>query len=351
MYIAGPVSYYEYNIETKTYYFIGDEHNQEQLSVYDDISTFNENKELITKNTQHVDIGYWILLLLNTVEELDIFIETRYRLTNINKKPLYNKSNILKSAIYILDDYLSHKYTSNFIRAHYIDIRLLGYLNQSLRVNVGHHIFVMINHLEHSENKIIKTQRIIDLIREVWGDDQLFYKELYYSLLGNNSENIGIYDNTSLPIEMLNNMKLLIKDGKHKIRTQLDKLGDKTINGYPLVDSIISYILEKGCKLSFQINNSIKGASINYYELLEISPYILRAGSLLMDAYTLSRLFRKFSDNDNTKVVLAGYNHIELYRDFLITLNLCPIISISPSINTNGTLNNCLYIETRLKII
>ena len=43
----------------------------------------------------------------------------------------------------------------------------------------------------------------------------------------------------------------------------------------------------------------------------------------------MARFFRDFGENDNTKVVLVGFMHIELYRIFFVKIGLNPIISVS----------------------
>lgn len=63
--------------------------------------------------------------------------------------------------------------------------------------------------------------------------------------------------------------------------------------------------------------NYINNFRLQYEHLMEKSSMIITSNSLLMDAYTLFRLFRKFGEANSTRaIVYAGNAHIETYVKF-----------------------------------
>lgn len=354
MYLSGPVSYYKYIINNEEYHLFGDDHRKTKDCPFDDISTFDEKGQLVTINPNHIDIGYLLLDLKNKLEfygdaDLDIFIETQFRITNTSENPKYDTQNIVYVARYIFDDYLAHKYPiGHNIRAHYIDLRLLDETPNHWRVNVCHHILVNILGLSKENNVQEKMGKIIRLIKEIWYGRDLYYRELYNVMVGYYED---VYESTSLPTAMRKKIQLLWKDGIHKIRKQLDKLENKTINGYFLSHKISSYVFDlyENLQLSARVEQllALKGQE-QYDYLYEMGSYFLRAASLMMDAYTLARIFRNFSNNHNIKIVIAGYTHIEMYDVFFRELGCIPSVSIHRDVeDENIVSNSCLFIEDK----
>ena len=142
------------------------------------------------------------------------------------------------------------------------------------------------------------------------------------------------------------------RDGKsmHKIRAQLFQLHREQPQ---LAEDIKNFCLAKYAELKdrfdiFRLWNNMMESyrSLIGIQLVAEKNYIIRdihdkynaisnimtsQGGLLVDAYTLARLFRNFSPQSNKHVIYAGHLHISNYKEFFSHLPGNQIIEYNPN--------------------
>ena len=160
------------------------------------------------------------------------------------------------------------------------------------------------------------------------------------------------------------NKKIFIKYWQDQILD--NKYTKKELNKSYMGDKILDFITKKIVNLGMETRNNlykystiistipITEKNLHYTYLRKINSRLVKLNSLVTDAYTLARIFKKFDikkksslystfdqpEEPHNIIIYAGDSHSNTYRNFLNYLNFEEIASIKP-----GKTRNCINLE------
>ena len=149
--------------------------------------------------------------------------------------------------------------------------------------------------------------------------------------------------------DLANNIVLFIL-GKYK--TKVDNSDIRQLwNKYMNIYNNLVYGTKKDMNEAYK---NLAELEKSYQNFQSIMMYQVSGNALLMDAYTLARMFRTFPGTTHQKgdknIVYAGQAHIDTYNDFLLHLNQ-KIIGFNPNLNNDyihpGQFNRCLNVDMK----
>lgn len=321
--ISGLNMYVEYQLENKTFLFLGEYHGYRQGCQH---------------NAYHIDDWLADRLINNNNNKLitDVYVEKYF--TKLNKRrDKHGQSHLVNFTTKYNSCFVNYKNNCPFypyVRLHYTDIRYIEDIDRIYIIdpfNLDYILYTL------SSTNLFD---IIDIINLIINN----YKNLLVMLLDPALFTVilkkYINKNTNIYFDIFKDIDKysVIKNGKKmsRIAANILKLKNKDKN---LADKIVSYIYKKADVIMSKIKLPIKDNLVSLenikmlnltfndiYNLInDINVKLISIGALLMDAYTLARMFNYDSDE---VIVYTGSSHINLYIDFFHSINLIPNIQI-----------------------
>ncbi len=386
--ITGAVNLYIYEYDDKKYYFFGDRHDTRLGGCKIKCDGFNYNfTDTNDANTNCTTLGalfhHWFTYNNSHDIKTNFYLEEYYtkenereentELINIIKNrstqntrqgaPFQNKS-WMQILPYIMSpcmikDKSQCIYNPN-VHLHYVDIRSMVIPNNTIDIFPFSILNMLVYIVDHQPTT---NEQFIILRDEIMGVIDFFTKHfkiiISYLLLNKIEEYKALLlkTNSNFVLTYMNNIDYFISNGEIKISKELNKLKAKS----PLLwDQLLTYmndvmnkILNKIKIYEDSLSESIykyktmkkrnvlhlRGLNRNYNEFKKMVEgyeiYFVNFESVLMDIYTLSRMFVQEGEEN---IVYAGAYHIHIYRDFFNTF-ATPLLSI-PYVKGNSCLTH-----------
>lgn len=363
--VSGPVNLIIYQYNNKKYYFFGDIHFSRENSCQTQCDAFNRTfTKVLTKGTDCSTIGalfhMWFVYNNDHNIKTDVYIEETYTKENtrpsikffntiienkynVTEAPFHNKSWLQLMPMIMNQCFIREKENCPYypnVHLHYVDIRRHLIKNETLSLfdlndlknylkTANYFTFDVIkNDILIIINYIIKhLRKIVSLLLDPYGLDEFMqFFDLKLSLNGQRFlSNLINLDNF---ITIKNNIKMT------KVAWELYHT-DEFIN-----QQLYIYIEEKMNEILHGLN--FYTSNLKPHNIFEISTfkksyedfekilndylyYFLFLHALLMDVYTISRMF--IQDGEEI-IVYAGVYHIMQYETFFAQLNAYKVFEI-----------------------
>lgn len=196
-------------------------------------------------------------------------------------------------------------------------------------------------------------------------ENSLYYKIYETYLMSDNviHDITGLIKNLNIPENIFLEKSMIVRRGNklvHRIRSQLLALEDE--GNSQLAAKIIQYILFKYANILNQnriilqklvnlpqINEKGILSIQNQFSLATNSLIFHRLDAIMMDAYTLSRMFRNFNTIDNykikTSIIYAGGFHTKNYTEFFTHWLRTRVIKYPSKSDDKGNPIRCVNIS------
>ncbi len=373
--ISGPVSAFYTEYEGKVYNFYGDKHYgfsnicqncTTRNKCWDVIKLLDKNFADAEEDGKYIDFYLEIPFIGKKT-----IIDKEYVKDNIQ-----NVGYILKIWDHYFDCFTKSECHLNNTRFHYTDMRKSAEPTGSKPVNYEHllyaHIYdsisTVLTALERNTDFDNDFEDLNILIQDLYFNNKNYllmeliltsdnyiqdFKNLFSTEINKTKFENEIYEHIFDPDV------IVYRDGKvmHRVRTQLYELekSGKT----DMAKKIIKFILDEYKQLareeyikdlwaSFRIiysrfSNRNKTRVINFltdikYNFKKTMRVQTVANTLIMDAYTLARMFRKFNNESSKVIVYAGSYHINTYVKFFEFILKTKFVK-------NENVNRCLNVD------
>ena len=300
--IIGPVSYNEFTYKGQNIAIFGEIHNV--LSGCDDLPMFDSLSFS----------SFLISLLTQSSETYDVFVELHYK--NPKRPDYLPYTNIMLSTILVdfggcLRAEKNCPYKN--LRAHYVDYRDIYemYSDKELFLNIS------------KNPHLLPPNQLIGPI----------YYSLHFYLDLNQNERYQFYNNIMKNIQLMFNteihlIKSILDDSTTKIAKQLRNsplreeitefaykmLNDYTVEFHNLLDENMIFLTTTR---NFSKAHMASKKTYIFFEKLVLK--FMDLSLIIMDAYTLGRMFRTYQSSATAKNILvyAGESHAKVYVQFM----------------------------------
>ncbi len=263
----------------------------------------------------------------------DVFAEVYFTKSNQRKIKTGDINSPLSLLPYTIPCFTKDKHCYENVKLHYVDIRSV---DQGMIVSIDPFDMFRLRYL--ADNNRVDYRAVIKIIKTI----EINYLKLLNLLLHPmNFRNVDMFLSLdkaySIVFKHIND-HAVIREGKKMSRAcaALHKLGKFDIS---LVGKIMTFIYQKArnymAGVDFQEEIDLIGLSEHTHDkslmnhaITNVDNKLLQLGALVMDAYTLARLFYTVHHGTDEVIVYAGTSHISLYVDFFKTLELTPQIEI-----------------------
>jgi hypothetical protein len=277
IYIGGPKTISYQKNEYKNIYIFGEQHS---------------NYVDCPKNTKTMNIENYLLKLIQTTDcFLDIFIELpSFSKTTSQYPEIFKTSwndrlgNLLKKLYPCIEPRTRNSQICKLARIHYIDIRSESSNSVSLEY---------INNITNNTRKFKENYH-------------KYIQEIFIPFTSQNlQDHINFWYNQ---IDTDNLIQKQFNKLNQTIKQQIETYYKELISSY-LEKSYIN--ISNICQKILENPNPDNIANKNlYFEIINIS-------SVLVDIYTISRIFKTYSPRIRNAIIYAGNGHANHYRDFL----------------------------------
>jgi len=348
--LSGPVSASCTFFEDKIYYLFGDRHFDMMNKCEDDCTRLDDTGLKIGSD-DCIDVTAWLDSVFTSGQQIDFYLETFFIKNDFSYEYIEKRIDTYGYLALILARFWScfTKTTCRYplVRFHYIDVRhtfrfdrtipsLYEWTSQMVSgigekvcrrdKNTLYSLRLFSRYIEvlvHPDTPLLKT--IYDLM--VYSDDFNTHASILFEpLLSIGSK----YVRTELEAIVFQRAFVSRTDDKtqHRIRKQLYALEQQ--GRKDLADKIRTFIktewdrqynelrLDQHWIKLINIYTENKTCDIDIYRHIR---HLVAMEALLMDAYTLARMLRKFVNPSTISIVYAGEAHIQRYRSFFKTLD------------------------------
>ena len=382
-FISGPISWTYFKLGAQHFHFFGDLHGSK-----------GENCESVqiqcstVKNPKSSESCYDITYLLEDIfknaekknQTVDFFIEIPY-IGSIDKDIEYHGTydvDYINDIQSYFTDYFTFQKKKKFpnVRLHYSDIRrsldMPGYLKATYIASyIVMNVIIEINDQEKFEflnilmNRLFGKEKFMKQIFEAHFKDgyEDILDEIFEKLLTDQEKNqfdIPFFQLQFVIEEMKKQTKQRDQVSKHLIKIQLDELRkDKVmINGKNMADLILKFIfqrfneidveftLQEWKKFYTQHRSNPQNITPNqYYQLRSQFASFVDLDSLLMDAYTLARMFRTYGESNKPSDLVITYTGDEHTANYVYFFE--EILGLNSSAKKGGLkkAKRCIYDE------
>ncbi len=323
-----------YNGETK-YIFLGDQH-----------IINNTNCEGISIDTL---LKHWLQYNENHQITTNLYAEVHF--TKSNQRKIVKEGNVLQLLPQKINCFNKDK-CYDYVKLHYVDIRNID-VNQ-LIISVDPFDLSRLRYLANLGK--IAYDKIIIILKTI---KENYMNLLNFLLLPMDYKKINLFlqlDKAySIVFKYINEHAVVRKIGEHgrkmtRTAASMFKLRNKDAI---LFRKLLNFIYKKAELYMATINfdEEIKLIQLTEYSnnkdlinnaLISADNKLLQLGALVMDTYTLARMFTQPQSNEI--IVYAGVKHIDLYIDFFKILQLKPDYSIDDK-------HQCLYNDQLLNYL
>lgn len=344
-YLSWPLKFYHFNFRGKDYVFFGEQHDTQHGCE----KFLKYQCNFVDKNRNKVDIGsscwnfdYFLLdLYERCVREkryMDFFFEYAYRPKH---QEIFTGGPTSEGYLFtirdtvapcISEDRSNCKYLP-YVRTHYSDARMLVAENRHSRAFTTPAFLTEIgtDMLREKTMRYRSINKFLKDFKDIWVTYDL-QEEYIKAIVSADDASIQTYFNIlkELPDNILS-MNLIRNSGQIRnniLVKQLNRLKSDYIvtrNGTNIADFIVQHcidtyrkfnVMERIKKLPFLSKDSTQ-SEIN---TLESTLKILSVwgDTIIMDIYTLARMFRKFDNRSQVCIFYGGTAHAKFYSNFFL---------------------------------
>lgn len=314
---------------------------------------FLGDQHIINNDCDGISIDELLKLIIIYNEQYhiptDIYAEIHF--TKSNQRKIIKEGNALKLLPNNINCFNKDKCYEN-VKLHYVDIRNID-IEQKI-VSVDPFDLSTLKYLANIDR--ISYGKIITIIKTIKDNYMNLLNFLLLPMDFNKINNFLQLDKAySIVFKHINEHAVLRKIGTKEVRmtrtsATLFKLRNKN---QPLFRKLLNFIYYKAESYMATVNFNDEIDLINLSgftnnkeflnnALVSVDNKLLQLGALVMDTYTLGRMFTQTPSSE--VIVYAGVKHIALYVEFFETLQLKPDFSI-----TNN--DQCLYDDQLLNYL
>lgn len=369
MKISGPVIMATFHYEDKFYYLFGDDHADKKNNCSDNCQDIEINtlKHINNNNKNCIDITRYLESLFFDAyrrdEIVDFYIETSFMSEDLlsfqssNISYLAKTINTFENCIYKSETRKECPYSN--VRFHYTDLRSTKRIKGKFRPLLHDYIQIQLKFFAQLQNSLQK-KIFVEFVKWFYGvndisshiknydrpDVDLFLVYINSDNYINDVDQIFKKYKGEMPkniFDILYDPKFVVKRRNkvmHKIRAQLEALEFEELDD--IAFKIRNYIYNRYLQTTDNFDEILNDMSVNNIPKLPKRPI-----SLLMDCYTLARIFRTYPNtnhtNSNTVIIYTGYSHtLEYINFFRRVLNVKMKINPENEMIDSNSPNRCL---------
>lgn len=306
--------------------FLGDIHTSEEAGCdFDGPSG--------TKKIYNIDelLQQWIIYNEKNNIKTDLYAEVHF--TKSNQRFVITEGSPLQLLPSNIPCFTKDKNCYKNVKLHYVDIRSIDM--DGIRTSLDPFDMSTLKYL--AMHRRIAYHKIIDIINHIKSDYIHLLNFLLLPLDFNKIKDFIALDKAYSNVFYNINKHVVVRDDRKMFRAAAEIYKLRKIN-LALSTKLLKFIFFKARVYMSTIDFSEEIETLRLMAfsneaafvkdtLTSVDNKLLKVGGLVMDAYTLARMFCQIHESEEV-IVYAGTSHIAIYVDFLQSLLLTPLLAI-----------------------